>query len=491
MKVKMLLASMVLGMSVLVFPGAASAQSDTSVGPGDNGADVERAQELLNQFLALSASAVPLIAEDGVFGPQTTAAVEEFERVVGEPVDGVLPLLDRLRLEREVDALEEALPASVIRAGDAGPVVMTWQDELNAWSRLTGAPLPIEDDGVFGPATDAATRAFEGSIERQVDGIVEPVDRRAMRRVLVALRAEAGDLPPLSIGDAGDLVADVQLLVNDVIAFADLDIPLLVDDGVYGRLTRDAVAIVEASLGRADDGVASADDIDAFRLAVAALESAAAPSVISEGDVGPLVESWQRRVDTWLRLSGEQDRPAIDAVFGPSTDASTRRAEAELGLQVDGLVEPEDRVALTADIERLRALRDDLVVEADSLGDLVTADDFTSGDADLLRLYTIFFDRQPDLAGAKYWIAQARAGVPFRTIAEQFAASSEFDGRYGDLPDGAFVDAVYRNALERTPDAPGRAYWIGRLDAGDSPAVVVLGFAFAIEFIDQNRFGGL
>lgn len=487
---RLLLASLVLS-SLLVAPGVAAAQTETGVGPGDTGAEVERVQELLNQYLALSASSVPLIAEDGVFGPETTAAVEEFERRVGEPVDGVLPLLDRLRLEREVDALEESLPASVIRAGDTGSIVMTWQDELNAWSRLSGVLLPIEDDGVFGPDTDAATRAFEASIERQVDGIVEPVDRRAMRRVLAALRAEAGDLPPLEVGDAGDLVADVQLLVNDVIAFADLDVALLVDDGVYGRLTRNAVAIVEASLGRTDDGVASADDIDAFRVAVSALESAAAPSVIAEGDVGPLVEAWQRRLDTWLRLSGESDRPAVDAVFGSTTDAATRRVEAALGLQVDGVVEPEDRAAISADIERLRAIRDDLVVGADSLGDLVTADDFTSADADLLRLYTIFFDRAPDLDGAKYWIDQARNGQSFRSIAELFAASAEFDARYGDLPDGAFVDAVYRNALERTPDAPGRAYWIGRLDAGDSPAVVVLGFAFAPEFIDQNRFGGL
>ena len=60
---------------------------------GDRGAEVRELQQALNLVLGLDLDA------DGVFGPATRAAVMEFQRIVGKPLDGVVraALLDELR----------------------------------------------------------------------------------------------------------------------------------------------------------------------------------------------------------------------------------------------------------------------------------------------------------------------------------------------------------------------------------------------------------
>jgi murein DD-endopeptidase MepM/ murein hydrolase activator NlpD len=63
----------------------------------------------------------------------------------------------------------------VLRLGDRGPAVATWQQQLNA---ATGARLDV--DGAFGPATDAATRRFQQARGLVVDGIVGPRSRAAL-----------------------------------------------------------------------------------------------------------------------------------------------------------------------------------------------------------------------------------------------------------------------------------------------------------------------
>jgi hypothetical protein len=60
---------------------------------GDRGPEVRELQQALNQVLGLD------LDTDGVFGPATRAAVMEFQRDVGEPLDGIVraKLLDKLR----------------------------------------------------------------------------------------------------------------------------------------------------------------------------------------------------------------------------------------------------------------------------------------------------------------------------------------------------------------------------------------------------------
>jgi hypothetical protein len=109
-----------------------------------------------------------------------------------------------------------------------------------------------------------------------------------------------------------------------------------------------------------------------------------------------------------------------------------------------------------------------------------TADGF---DGAVYHLYRAFFMREPDGDGIVYWITQARlARYPIGSIAEEFARSAEFRHRYGSLADGAFVDLVYRNVLQRAPEPEGRAYWLGQLRAGMRRGHLMLYFSESVEF---------
>ena len=122
------------------------------------------------------------------------------------------------------------------------------------------------------------------------------------------------------------------------------------------------------------------------------------------------------------------------------------------------------------------------VAAATSLPGILAADDYTEADADILRLYRAFFGREPDVSGAKYWLAQARGGRPIQDTAEFFSISPEFVETYGDLDDEGFLTVLYRNVMDRAPDGPGLAYWSEQLAIGTKRSRVVLLFADSPEF---------
>lgn len=122
------------------------------------------------------------------------------------------------------------------------------------------------------------------------------------------------------------------------------------------------------------------------------------------------------------------------------------------------------------------------VATATSLPGILAADDYTAADADVLRLYRAFFGREPDVSGAKYWLAEARRGRPIQDTAEFFSISPEFVETYGDLDDEGFLTVLYRNVMDRAPDGPGMTYWLAQLALGTRRSRVVLLFADSPEF---------
>ena len=107
--------------------------------------------------------------------------------------------------------------------------------------------------------------------------------------------------------------------------------------------------------------------------------------------------------------------------------------------------------------------------------------DFKPEHANLLRLYQAFFNRPPDLAGAKYWLDQWEMVVAkgptaerpeghdlFGEFAEYFTQVPEFINTYGDADNAEFLTRVYNNMLGRVPDEAGYQYWLGYLE-GTNP----------------------
>lgn len=105
---------------------------------------------------------------------------------------------------------------------------------------------------------------------------------------------------------------------------------------------------------------------------------------------------------------------------------------------------------------------------------LLTSTEFDRRAAAVIRLYQSAFDRRPDVDEVFYWSARMHRHVSLSSVAGMFVDSDEFADRYdaGGVP--GFIDALYAHVLGRTPDAAGRAYWIGRIDSGASTRAAVL-----------------
>lgn len=124
-----------------------------------------------------------------------------------------------------------------------------------------------------------------------------------------------------------------------------------------------------------------------------------------------------------------------------------------------------------------------------TLDDIANLEELTGDHANLLRLYWAFFDRAPDAKGALYWIEQHDNCVSAVAIADVFAQSDEFVGRYGQLDERAFVEVIYRNVLGRVGDTDGLDYWTDLLTRRElSKGGVVLNVALSIEFAERRPF---
>ena len=110
---------------------------------------------------------------DGIFGTMTDAAVRAFQKERGLAVDGIVG-----------PHTWSALIVQVQR-GSRGDAVRGVQEEFQ-FRNLSGDPSKgVQIDGIFGPKTEAAVRAFQTAIAQDVpsmavDGIVGPMTWQAL-----------------------------------------------------------------------------------------------------------------------------------------------------------------------------------------------------------------------------------------------------------------------------------------------------------------------
>ncbi len=94
------------------------------------------------------------------------------------------------------------------------------------------------------------------------------------------------------------------------------------------------------------------------------------------------------------------------------------------------------------------------------------------------RLYQAAFDRTPDAGGLGFQMRELDTGRALAQVAQNFINSPEFNARYGQLDNAAFVAQLYANVLDRAPDASGLAFHVGNLATGaNTRANVLVGFS--------------
>jgi surface protein len=83
----------------------------------------------------------------------------------------------------------------------------------------------------------------------------------------------------------------------------------------------------------------------------------------------------------------------------------------------------------------------------------------------LTRLYIAYFDRAPDAKGLKYWVEDS--GLYLEEIATSFSEQPEFQKKYpSGYTNEDFINTIYKNLFNRTPDREGMKYWKHALDDG-------------------------
>jgi len=102
------------------------------------------------------------------------------------------------------------------------------------------------------------------------------------------------------------------------------------------------------------------------------------------------------------------------------------------------------------------------------------------------RFYQSALDRTPDAAGHAAWSERLADGESALRVADSFVRSPEFTQTYANLSNTEFVELLYRNVLDRDPDAGGLARWTSDLAAGATRSDLLYGFSQSPEFINST-----
>jgi hypothetical protein len=102
-----------------------------------------------------------------------------------------------------------------------------------------------------------------------------------------------------------------------------------------------------------------------------------------------------------------------------------------------------------------------------------------NGDAgQAYRLYQAAFDRAPDLPGLGFQMNDLDMGYSLAHVAQNFIDSPEFQRTYGpDISNTEFITLLYRNVLNREPEAAGLQYHLDEFAHGDTRAIMLTHFS--------------
>ncbi len=249
---------------------------------GSSGDDVRFVQLRLNRISA-NYPAIPKINPvNGIYDAETENAVRVFQEIFNLAPDGVVGRatwykiqfiyngVKRLsELDSEGLAFEDVslqFP-SELSEGDRSLGVSIVQYFLAYLSLFNNTIPTVDVDGIFGPATANAVRAFQAEYDLPVTGTVDEETYLALFDAYQGILAvipnsqfEGRTLPypgfELTNGTSGEYVQALQEYLN-VISDVYTQIPKLEADGVFGPATENAVRIFQSTFGLPVTGIVS------------------------------------------------------------------------------------------------------------------------------------------------------------------------------------------------------------------------------------------
>jgi peptidoglycan hydrolase-like protein with peptidoglycan-binding domain len=178
----------VAGLALVLIAASSAAAAVPVLRAGSTGPSVANWQRVLDDWLRVSGTAVGRrfkaehgrVETDGIFGRETWAATRAFQQEARIRVTGVV---DRRTMLAWIGANVTCCGAGYPRVGpgEVSAYVGWWQVALDRWlARRNARQLLV--DGIFGPATRAATISFQKAVGLPTTGIAERAAWNAMAR---------------------------------------------------------------------------------------------------------------------------------------------------------------------------------------------------------------------------------------------------------------------------------------------------------------------
>ncbi len=308
------------------------------------------------------------IKVDGIFGPETEAAVRDFQARSGLQSDGVVGPMTASALRGEATGstltseVQTVVPGPTATAAAAGATAVALESGSSEGSGTGGSEAPSEDAGkgaaaiaavahtAGGPSSGGTEAPGEDPSEATSEGTGQATGEAGKEKAAPTTAGAGTEGSATSSSQAQSGPSEAETTVGAVKA---LQLALHVSpDGEFGPETEAAVRRLQARHGLNVDGVvgpATWGLIGVHTLPTLEPPASALPQepthhhhAASAAETGATGETGAAEAPTGNPISRLQAalHLATDGEFGPETEAAVRRLQARHGLHVDGVVGP-------------------------------------------------------------------------------------------------------------------------------------------------------
>jgi len=271
--------------------------------------------------------------------------------------------ITQLTQSENYSSVTQSYPGYALGVGSSGDDVRKMQDYLNR-IRVNFPLIPqiTNPDGVFGPDTAEAVKAFQRTFNLSADGVIGRATWNKISYIyasvtrLAELKGEGerigiGQNPPttaISQGSRGELVLLLQFILNAIAPFYQL--PTVIMDSNFDARVKDAVMQFQGVFGLTPDGVVGPSTwrklYEVYHTIYGQPQPppAARPpypgTLLKVGSMGESVKLMQSYLNA-IRLS-YPSIPAlqVDGIFGPQTRMAVVEFQRLFGLVADGIIGP-------------------------------------------------------------------------------------------------------------------------------------------------------
>ena len=262
-----------------------------------------------------------------------------------------------------------AYPGTALRQGSSGANVRLMQTMLNRISGNWFIPPILNPNGVFGADMTRTVTEFQRIFRLTADGVIGRATWYEIVRVYVAAKRLAEltsegtrvgitNPPPTAIvrqGDRGENVVKLQFVLAYLEEFY-MDLPHVVQNGVFDANTRNAVEAFQRHYNLTADGVVGPATWRRLWESYFAAKGTVPPPrpnvpqgpnippypgvLIRQGSRGPDVTLMQNYLNAIRRVVPSIPALNADGIFGPITHSAVVAFQRHAGLTPDGIIGP-------------------------------------------------------------------------------------------------------------------------------------------------------